>query len=59
MKPQPDTSPPASREKDERLPYEKPAIIFETTITTRAGSPLQTPHNPTFDVDEFLKWLGQ
>ncbi len=27
-------------QKQERVAYEAPAIIFETRITTRAGSPL-------------------
>lgn len=30
----------------ERLPYESPAIIFTTVITTRAGSPLSIGDEP-------------
>ncbi|MCA9971496.1 MAG: hypothetical protein KC425_14830 [Anaerolineales bacterium] len=33
-------------EKQQRSTYETPAIIFETVITTRAGSPISIDPNP-------------
>jgi len=41
--------------QDTRLPYEKPAIIFKGKVTTRAGSPLNTPEEEKeFDLVDFL-----
>lgn len=30
-------------EREEKRPYETPAIIYSATISTRAGSPLSSP----------------
>lgn len=35
--------------------YEKPEIIYETTITTRAGSPLVAPANDPIDPMNLFK----
>ena len=43
-----------SGEKDPRLPYEKPAIIYRGKVTTRAGSPLGPAEEEGFDLLKFL-----
>ena len=50
---QPHINPPGT---DKRQPYEKPAILFTCVVTTRAGSPLHTPHEQ-FDTLDLLKLL--
>ncbi|MCP5097129.1 MAG: hypothetical protein GY943_16390 [Chloroflexi bacterium] len=40
---------------DKRLPYQKPEIIFEKQISTRAGSPLQSDGG--FDQIELIDLL--
>ncbi|MCA9923271.1 MAG: hypothetical protein KC421_12905 [Anaerolineales bacterium] len=42
-----------STQTEKRQPYEKPAIVFEGTVTTRAGSPLE-PAEEEFDLIKFL-----
>ena len=37
--------------EQEHLPYESPAIIYEGTITTRAGTPLGTEPDDSLDLD--------
>ena len=41
---------------DQRLPYERPHIIFEGLVTTRAGSPLYEPDDSfeQFDLIDLL-----
>lgn len=45
-----ESSHPEHRKNKEKTTYEAPAIIYETVITTRAGSPLSTDDsNPGVD----------
>lgn len=39
--------------QDKKNRYEKPLIIFETQITTRAGSPIQPDKSPVDPLDLF------
>jgi hypothetical protein len=39
-------NPRQKRKEDRRLPYQKPAIIYQGTITTRAGSPATITGDP-------------
>ncbi len=32
-----------SKEQDQRAPYVAPAVVYEGTISTRAGSPFNSP----------------
>lgn len=43
----------APRKNEQRLPYEKPAIIYKGKVTTRAGSPLEEG-DEEFDLIKFL-----
>ncbi|MCA9936955.1 MAG: hypothetical protein KC415_23630 [Anaerolineales bacterium] len=40
-----------TKERVEKRPYETPAIIYTTQITTRAGSPLTVDNEPAAGVD--------
>jgi len=38
-----DKAQPQAQDKQDRKQYEAPAVIYESAITTRAGSPLGNP----------------
>lgn len=37
-----------------RKPYQKPIILYEGFVSTRAGSPIEHPNEGEFDIINFL-----